>query len=289
MKLIADAGSTKIEWALVGKHGTKPSEEDGSVLRFTTVGFNAAVSPSTALKEIIRAEAPGLLDYAEEIDAIYYYGAGCIRERAEATDAALREVFGTAQCNVESDMLGAARALCGHERGIACILGTGSNSCLYDGEKIIANTPPLGYILGDEGSGAVLGRLFIGRLLKGGFGAEVQSRFRKVFPDTDQSEVIRRVYRCERPNAFLASFAPFIAGCMDIAEVENMVIDEFRRFFTVNVRPYPGSDKLSINFIGSIAHHFHTQLSSAASQLGLTIGSILPSPVPALILFHSNP
>lgn len=144
MIIIADAGSTKTEWAVTGSPGP------GETARFATSGFNAAVSSTSLLREILENEAPALLSLARGATDVFYYGAGCAGARAAATASALGEVFATARCHVESDMLGAARALCGNEAGIVCILGTGSNSCLYDGRSITANVPPMGFILGDE-------------------------------------------------------------------------------------------------------------------------------------------
>ena len=273
MILIADAGSTKIEWALLPK------------LEVTTNGFNAAISSPSLLKDILTKEASELLEEADAVDSIYYYGAGCVGERAQAITEALCEVFNPDLCQVESDLLAAARALCGREAGIACILGTGSNSCLYDGKKITANTPALGFILGDEGSGAVLGKIFIGRLLKGDFPPQVSERFRESRGAYNQAEIIRRVYREERPNAFLASLAPFIAQNLDIKELEEMVTDEFVRFLRLNVLPYK-APALPVNFVGSIALVFASQLKEAAGRLGLTVGKILKSPLEAFIEYH---
>lgn len=280
MTIIADAGSTKIEWvALEGKR----FEER---LRVTTSGFNAAVSRQDILTEILRLEAPALLEIATDTKQIFYYGAGCTGQRSEATAVAIREAFGDKEIHVESDMLGAARALCGDRPGIACILGTGSNSCLYDGCRITANIPPMGYILGDEGSGAVLGKIFIGRLMKGGFSEEIHRRFAETYPGIDAAEVIARVYRSERPNAFLASFVPFIAANIELPEIEQMVIDEFTRFIETDVLPYSCTESVPVNFAGSIAHHFAPQLLEAAKHSGITVGKIIKSPMDDLIGYH---
>lgn len=279
MKIIADAGSTKIEWAVTMGDGA--TEE-----RFTTRGFNAAISSPSALAELIASEAPALLDYGREAEAVYYYGAGCAGERARLMAETLTKVIGCKKSYAESDMLGAARALCFDSAGIACILGTGSNSCLYDGKKIIANIPPLGFILGDEGSGAVLGKIFLGKLFKGLLPNGCVERFKSRYPDIDSMAVIERVYRSERPNAFLASFAPFIAGSLDIPEIKRLVEDEFVRFFTTNVLPYEGSRSLPIHFVGSVAANFRPQLQTAATRCGVHLGKIIKSPLEALIDYH---
>lgn len=276
--LIADAGSTKTEWALFDREAGR---ETG---RYKTPGFNPAISEPESLKIMLREAFGDALPQCAGAE-IRYYGAGCKGERAEAVAEVLREVFSSAVCEVESDMLGAARALCGREPGIACILGTGSNSCLYDGEKITANIPPLGYILGDQGSGAVLGKIFLGRLLKGAFSREVGERFAKAFPGVGQAEVIERVYRGERPNAFLASFVPFIAENIDLQELNAMVSDEFRSFIRMNVLPY-GLPELAVNFAGSVASVFEPQLRAALASERLHPGRIIKAPLAALTAYH---
>lgn len=281
MKIIADAGSTKIEWAIADDY-TRPS--DAKI--FVTSGYNAAISSPSALTALIKEEAPGLIKEGKDADSIIYYGAGCIGDRAKLTSEALSATFGCGNCRVESDMLGAARALCGDFPGIACILGTGSNSCRYDGRNITDNIPPLGFILGDEGSGAVLGKLFIGKLFKGALGEKCYNRFKAAFPDIDAATVIRRVYRSEQPNSFLAGFSPFILNSLDIPEVAKMVEEEFINFFRLDVIPYEGSSTLPVHFVGSIAYHFSGQLRNAASQCGINIGKIIKKPLEALLEYH---
>lgn len=280
MIIIADAGSTKIEWAVL-------SADRHIELQFSTSGHNAAVCADGVLSGLIRKEATILVTLSEDIREIHYYGAGCAGTHCDRIAAELSTLFPRAVCKVSSDMLAAARALCGHEPGIACILGTGSNSCLYDGERITANVPPLGFILGDEGSGAVLGRRLIGQIFKRQFSDNVISLFREEYPDTDIPGIISRVYRSERPNAYLASFAPFLSRHTDIAEIDSFVTDEFERFFRFNVMAYEGADRLPVNFIGSIALHFEPQLRAAAARYGCRIGHIEKAPMSALIKYHS--
>lgn len=279
MKLIADAGSTKIEWALL--------DDDGGIrLHAFTRGFNAAVSLIDALSEIIRADSPQLYSSADTVTEVHYYGAGCAGQRRLLTEDALRGIFTASHCNAESDMLGAARALCGNSEGIACILGTGSNSCHYDGERITANVPPLGFILGDEGSGAVLGRRLIGMVMKGGFHDRIARLFHERFPEATQEEIIGRVYRSERPGAYLASFVPFLKEHVDDEEISEFIIDEFIRFFSFNIRAYSNARMLPIHFTGSVAFHFAPQLHEAASRCGFHIGHIEKAPMQALIAYH---
>lgn len=281
MKLIADAGGTKIEWALLDAVGNV-------AVRLTTRGYNAAQAEVQTLARILSEDAPRLVEQAQGVDEVYYYGAGCVGERVEGIKNVLTAVFNCGVCRVESDMLGAARALCGRAEGVACILGTGSNSCRYDGEKIVDNVSPLGFILGDEGSGAVLGRRLIGMVMKGGFSDEISERFRRRFPEMTREAIISRVYRGERPAAFLASFVPFLAENIDVDEVEEFVVDEFCRFFRFNVKAYENAAQLPINFIGSIAWHFSDQLRKAAAKSGCSVGRIEKAPMELLIAYHRD-
>lgn len=280
MIIIADAGSTKIDWVLL-------DDRRQPALHLETSGHNAAVCAPGTLTSLLREEAPQLVAEASRIEEIHYYGAGCAGDRCPKVAAELAEVFPTAICHVESDMLASARALCGHRPGIACILGTGSNSCLYDGERIVASVSPLGFILGDEGSGAVLGRRFLGMLFKGQFPANIRTLFSEAYPDLTAADIIERVYRRERPNAYLASFAPFLSRHIDLPEIDSFITDEFERFFRFNILAYDNATKLPVNFTGSIALHFSPQLRRAAARCGLTVGHIEKSPMTTLIHYHS--
>lgn len=191
-----------------------------------------------------------------------------------------------AKIHVADDLLGAARALCGHKAGIACILGTGSNSCLYDGKNIVVHTPALGYVLGDEGSGAVLGRKFLNAVLK----QTLPENIRKLFlqeSGLDMAEVINRVYRSPAPNRFLASMSKYIHGYLDEKEVRDIVIDNFEDFIRNNILAY-GDKFRTINVVGSIAYHYKEQLTEAASRNGFQIGKIIKNPIEGLIEYHMS-
>ncbi len=278
MILIADSGGTSTSWALCGPEG---------VSLFDTCGFNAVHSPAGLLEDSVKGSA--LIDHTTDVDRILFYGAGCAGDKPLGrVRKELSRCFGHADIEIASDMLGAARALCGDTRGIACILGTGSNSCLYDGTGIIANTPPLGYILGDEGSGASLGKRFLGLLLKGHLPKEISEAFADRYPRLDTAEIIDRVYRRPAPNAFLASMCLFISSHATHPAINDFIVEEFRRFFRLNVSPYDGSRTLPVHFAGSVAAHFRPQLESAAEAEGYNIGTILASPLSGLIDYHSR-
>ena len=185
-----------------------------------------------------------------------------------------------------SDMLGAARSLCGHNCGIACVLGTGANACLYDGENILQNTPALGYILGDEGSGSVLGKRFIHDLYSGLLSEELKADF-ETETGLSLAHIIERVYRQPQANRFLASFSDFIHGHLDAPGMRSLVVDNFSQFLTTHIAPYDRRD-LPVSFVGSIAWAYQRELRQAAAPLGFTIGSVFQSPMQGIISYHSK-
>ena len=287
MILIADSGSTKTDWALASSPSTVPS--DSSFLTphsslLTTQGINPFHQDRTVIAEILRQELLPQLN-PDEVDGVCFYGSGVRPELEPVMIALLQEAFPQVkQVEAHSDLLGAARALCGHNYGIASILGTGANSCLYDGERIIQNTPALGYILGDEGSGGVLGKHFLHGLYKGVLSENIRLEFEQEFGLT-MSDVIQRVYREPMPNRFLASLAPFIHRHLSDAAVARLVIDNFRDFFRYNIRPY--QLEMPVSFVGSIAWHFRDQLAEAANAEGFRLGTILKSPIEGLLRYHA--
>lgn len=277
MKLIFDSGSTKTSVALV--NGSESHIFD------LPAGHNAISAKDGELASLISSSAL-LIRNASAITDLYFYGAGCATpESCRRVATELSDIFTTAHIEVASDMLGAARAACGHSPGIVGILGTGSNSCLYDGRLIVDNVPALGYIIGDEGSGAVLGRLFVERLYKGLFGPHLIHEFECCFHIT-AFDIITRVYREPQANAFLASFAPFILKKCDREDVNRFVIDEFLRYIRYNLRHYDGFDRLPIHFIGSIASYFKAQLTSALREEGKSLGLVIQSPITPLTKYH---
>lgn len=267
-KLIADSGSTKTDWILL--------RDDERVKRISTQGINPVMLDEAEIIAILNNELmPELIQL--KIDGVDFYGAGCRGVQCEIVRQALQGVFHIERIVVDSDMLGAARALCRTREGIVCILGTGSNSCLYDGQKIVKNVSPLGFILGDEGSGAVLGKRLVGDVLKGMLPETIAQQFLADYGLTID-DVIRRVYREPMPNRFLASFAPFISRHKDCVEMRNLIVDEFSRFFMRNVAHYNRQD-LPVHFVGSIAYYFRDELTEVARRLGYKMGTIKKAPL----------
>jgi N-acetylglucosamine kinase-like BadF-type ATPase len=278
MILIADSGSTKTDWCVV----------DGEETRYCrTSGTNPVFQTGDEIEKAIREELlPQVGDEAP--DAVYFYGAGCgSAEKIKSVRCAIADTLKVkGEIEVNSDMLSAARALCGHESGIACILGTGSNSCFYDGERIVKNISPLGFILGDEGSGAVLGKHFIGDLLKGQLSKTVEKRFDDIY-GLKSEDIIDRVYRCPFPNRFLASLSPFILDNITDATVHKMVLESFKSFIERNVKHYD-CKQYAVHFTGSVAYNYREVLEEAAVLTGIRIGQITKSPLEGLVNYHRS-
>lgn len=280
MILIADCGSTKVDWCLL--NGTE------KVAQIFTTGMNALLMTQEEMTEMIKKELmPNLKGY--EPTEIYFYGAGIISDeiKSHVVGALKANMPSAVKVEVDTDLLAAARALCGHKPGIACILGTGSNSCYYDGEKVVDNVSPLGYILGDEGSGAVLGKLLVGDVLKHQLPEHLCQKFLKEY-NLDRNTIIDRVYRRPAANRFLAQFAPFLEHNIEEPSIHRIVLHSFIDFFVRNVESYEGYKDLPCNFVGSIALLEQATLREAAQSQGITIGTILQDPMEGLIKFHSG-
>lgn len=295
MILIADSGSTKTDWLLADAaprsgHSDELCPQDKVI---TTQGMNPFHQTEDQLRNILREELLKQLDQLQvkfqdriAIDSVWFYGSGVRPELEAPMCRLLGEAFPSATVvEAHNDLLGAARALCGRDRGIACILGTGANSCLYDGERIVENTPPLGYILGDEGSGAVLGRRFLNALYKGVLSKEIVVDFEHQSGLT-MADVIDRVYRKPLANRFLASLCPYIRRRLDDEAVSHLVSDAFRDFFRLNIGPY-GHPQTAVHFVGSVAWYFADQLRAAADSEGYVVGTIARSPLPGLCSYHA--
>lgn len=273
LNLIADGGSTKTIWCL--------KDNDQVIARVKTQGLNPFFQTEEKIRQVIKMEllyqlrSQGIA--IEDVKKIHFYGAGLRDEMKRRFHAILDSLFDADEIEVDTDLLGAAKALCGTSEGIAAILGTGSNSCLYDGEKIVKNIPALGFILGDEGSGAVMGRLFIGALFKGQLPDTLREEY---LSDTgeDLSDIIDKVYRQPLPNRYLAHAAKFIHRHLDCQPLEQLVIDNFRAFIRRNIIPY-GRPDLPLNAVGSIAYYFEAQLRQAADLEGVKVGKIIQSPL----------
>lgn len=275
--LISDSGSTKTDWCV--------AEKERVIQRISTGGINPFFQTAEEISEEIAMNLLPCL-HSLSIDSVVFYGAGCaFPEKNEIIKRAFSRCL-PVPVEVGSDLLGAARALCGTEPGIACILGTGSNSCLYDGKKIVRNVSPLGFILGDEGSGAVLGKLLIGDILKNQFPAYLQEKFFSEFNLTPQV-ILERVYRESFPNRFLAGLSLFLAQNIGEPAVRELVANSFRAFFVRNVMQYEYK-KYPVHLMGSVATGYEDILREVASSLSIGIGTVIRSPMQGLIAFHTD-
>ena len=280
MILIADCGSTKIDWCVV---------ENGEVKKQVfTSGINALLMTEEQIRETLANElAQEVAEF--EIESVYYYGAGCLFDDicANVRRAIAANVPSAKTIEVHSDLVAAARALCGNQEGIACILGTGSNSCFWDGEKIADNVSPLGYILGDEGSGAVLGKLLVGDVLKKQLPEELCEKFLKEY-ELDRQKIIESVYKRPAANRFLASLSPFLSKNIEEPAIHRLVLNAFKSFFVRNIENYKDYKNYAVSFVGSVAYYYREVLEEAAKAVDIKIGTVIKSPMEGLVKYHSN-
>ena len=280
MILIADCGSTKIDWCVV---------ENGEVKKQVfTSGINALLMTEEQIRETLANElAQEVAEF--EIESVYYYGAGCLFDDicANVRRAIAANVPTAKTIEVHSDLVAAARALCGDREGIACILGTGSNSCFWDGEKIADNVSPLGYILGDEGSGPVLGKLLVGDVLKKQLPEELCEKFLKEY-ELDRQKIIESVYKRPAANRFLASLSPFLSKNIEEPAIHRLVLNAFKSFFVRNIENYKDYKNYAVSFVGSVAFYYREVLEEAAKAVDIKIGTIIKSPMEGLVKYHSN-
>jgi N-acetylglucosamine kinase-like BadF-type ATPase len=274
--LICDSGATKAEWCLI--RGNKKKT-------IFTQGVNPYFLDTKGIQDIVQNELLKKLKNAE-IDAVHFYGTGCANpQNAKNVKKALTSVFTDSDVTVETDLMGAARAVCGNEKGIASILGTGSNSCYYNGKKIVKNSPGLGYVLGDEGSGAYLGKKVLQYYLYETFDEDLRSRFDAKFVTTPV-EILDSVYKKPLPNRYLASFTMFLADNRGHYMVENIIEDGLNDFFFQHLCKYSEVWKNPVNFVGSVAFGFQDVIRDLCGQYEFELGVILKNPMQGLEKYH---
>ncbi|MCL2073078.1 MAG: ATPase [Marinilabiliaceae bacterium] len=277
MILIADGGSTSVDWCIVN---------NGKVEKTTfCYGINPFIrSYEDIYGEIKNFVLPNLKDFS--IETIYFFGAGCLSsETNEIIRRAIAANFNVKDIRIDSDLMGAALALCRNNPGIVGILGTGSNSCFYDGEKITEHIPPLGYILGDEGSGAVLGRTFLNECLKNQLTKGIKEKFLEEYNLTIP-EILNKVYNEPMPNKFLGQIADFLVLNFEDESIKSLVRNSFADFFRKNILQYDYK-KFPVNFVGSVAFIFQETIKDIANDRGINIGEIHESPMDGLIEYYS--
>lgn len=274
--LIADSGSTKAEWCLLDGKKRKT---------IFTQGISPYFLNTDQIHQLLKVELKKKMKNIEP-DEVYYYGTGCSStENAKSVKQALKKIFAKAAIFVDTDLMGAAKALCGNEKGIACILGTGSNSCYYNGKKIIKNSPGLGFILGDEGSGAYMGKKVVQYYLYNTFDPDLMDRFNAKY-NTNKMEILDAVYKHPLPNRYLAAFVPFLIENRGHFMIENIIEDAFNDFFFNHIYKYRESWTLPIHFIGSVAFGFKDVLKEMCNGYELQLGRVLKNPMDGLAKFH---
>ncbi|MDI1324602.1 MAG: N-acetylglucosamine kinase [Algoriphagus sp.] len=278
MILIADSGSSKTDWRVIHK--------DGRISQHRGVGFNPYYQTSEEMAIQMRHDF--LVNLESEIEEIYYYGAGCSAEkRKEEVRSALRSIFPKAKINVDHDLSAAAHATCGHQAGIACILGTGSNSCDYDGKSIIDTRPAPGFILGDEGGGGYIGRKLLSDFIHDEMPLEIKEELIKRF-QLDAPTIQDHVYRQPFPNRYMASFCRFITEHKSNPYCYMLFYNSFQDFFKKYVVKYKNYQEKQVNFVGSIAYYNSDILRKAALDSHIQTNLIIESPIAGLTLYHQE-
>lgn len=278
IKLIADSGATKAEWCLLSGKKKKT---------LFTQGISPYLMSTDQIVKMLNKELKPKLKN-EKIGELFFYGTGCSSpQNAKNVKKALKEVFtGTKSIYVDHDLMGAAKALCGNEKGVASILGTGSNSCYFNGKRIVKNSPGLGYVLGDEGSGAFLGRKVIQHFLYNTFDEELMAKFQAKY-QTDRLDILDHVYRQPLPNRYMASFALFLTENRGHFMIENIIEDALNEFFYHHIYKYRESWLYPLHFTGGVAYAFKDVLKSLCHSYELQLGKVLKNPMQGLIEYHS--
>jgi N-acetylglucosamine kinase-like BadF-type ATPase len=276
IKLIADGGGTKTEWRLL----------DGSSKKtFFTSGISPYYLSKNEIEQLLIKEFPRSL-LNKQITEIFYYGTGCkTTAKANLVKKALSSIFPKAKVNVTHDLMGAAIATCGNQSGIVCILGTGSNSCVYNGKRMVNNSPGLGYILGDEGSGAYLGKKVLQHFLYGFFDKTLNDSFINQF-QTNKNEILHKVYKEPFANKYLAGFTSFLSLNRGHYMVENIIEDGLRDFFEQHLKHYPACSTYTFHFVGGVAYHFRDKIAELCIDFGFKLGKIIKQPMQGMAQFH---
>ena len=280
MILIADGGSTKSNWCQLN--------DDHNRVYFNTEGYNPDFMTTAAIAASLGQSLPDTLP-REQVKEVHYYGAGVSSQaKADVVGRAMQQLFPQAQVSVTEDLLAAARALLGHGPGFAAILGTGTNSCLYDGQQITYNVDSLGYFLGDEGSGSFIGKRLLRDYLRGHLPDGLQEIFRETYNLGSRNEILDQLYNQPLPNRFLASFAKFAYDHNNVSYCREIVLQGFETFFQNLVLHYPDYQRYSFNCVGSVGYNFRDALTQVARGHGMEVGKIIRSPIDDLASYHEG-
>ena len=277
MIIVADSGSTKVDWVAI--------KEDGSTISVKTAGINPLFITKEEITDILKTSLASLL--GTNVSEVYFYGAGVVADSADSDlQKAFKEVFPVVTFFGASDMLAAARALCGQESGIACIIGTGANSCFFDGTKMAEHVNAGGFILGDEASGGYFGRRLLSDFIKGLFPEDIEKAFKEQY-DLDYLKIVDKVYKQPAPNRFLAQFSYFIEQHRETPYMQSLLKSGFRDFMTRNVYGYNYHD-YAMNVVGSIGYIFRREMEEVANECGVKVGKVLKTPIEGLVEYHKE-
>lgn len=278
--LVADSGSTKTDWVLL-HHGKQ-------ILQALTIGFNPYFHSTEQIRHELRTSLlPHIEPYLSQITAVHYYGAGCsTSEKCELVHQSIAGILPHALISVSHDLLASARALCGHQMGIAAILGTGSNSCLYDGEKVIENVPSVGYLWSDYGGGSQIGKLFIRDYFEGRLSKEICREFEK--EGYNRETILDNVYKGGMPSRYLASVSLFVGRHLEHESVQKVLNECFDSFFIYQISKYTDSKKYKVNSVGSVGFYYRDFVAATAKRHGYSMGTVIRSPMDGLVAFHSK-
>ncbi len=280
MILIADSGSTKTDWRLVDSNSNQ-------VYSIETIGFNPYfIDENEIFAELSKS---ALNKNKAEVKQVFFYGAGCSSsEKSNIIQTALQLFFNNAQIDVEHDLLAAARAVSGNKPGLVAILGTGANTCLYDGDKITSNIPALGYLLGDEGSGAHLGMNFIRKYLHHEFSEKINEDFSQAYPNLNLNKIMDAVYKQVLPNRFLAQFSSFVHAHTEDDKISALITVCMNEFFEKYICKYPNYSAYKLNLVGSVAFYYQNFIREVALIHQVEINKIIKQPIDALVKFHTK-
>lgn len=277
MILVADSGSSKTDWLL---SISRQKEQ-----QFRTAGLNPYFLSEKEIIKILQEQAPDMIAFAPDIDEIYFFGAGCSSpDRHEIVSNALSYLFTRSYVSVDSDLLGSAYATCGHQKGLCCVLGTGSNISYFDGEDIHDGQHGLGFVLGDEGGGTWFGKALLTDFLYGNMPADIGKKFDETY-HVNKETVIRQVYQSSNANSYLAAFSKFLSGIRPSAYAQNLLRAGLLEFIDTNVKSYPEYRTCKCNFVGSIAYVFTDELKAVCKENGVHIGKVIQQPIHDLLKF----
>lgn len=277
MILLADSGATKTDWRKISSKG--------DIEQYKSAGINPFLQKEEDIKLMVAVLRKQILD---PVDQVYFYGAGCsTAENKMVLNRIFQETFPDAKINIAHDLMGAARSLCGFDEGIASILGTGANSCFYDGNKIVKNMPALGYVLGDEGSGSWLGKELLVLFLRDELNPAIADRLRKRF-ELNKDVILENVYQKEMASTYLAGFSKFIFQNLKDPQLYRLVYQGFELFFQKNIEKYENYKQLPVHFTGSVAFYYSNILRQVANDKGILVKNIVESPIAGLTLYHQK-